>query len=534
MFVKYRIFILIMITLLVLVVIISGCGAPDTEPGATPEPAPGVRNIAVILDTEEIVVFWDPSETWSNEVIAFQNVYESLLRYDPFTDTFEPILATGYSVSEDGLSWIFELREGVKFHTGNPFNAEAVKYSIDRTKELGMGSSFIWDAVEEINVLDEYTVEFVLVYPSPLDLIASAAYAAYIFDPVATEEYGREWFYEGNAAGTGPYMVESWIPMDELVLTRFDDYWGGWAQENKFEKAVYKVIQEPSTARQMIEAGQADWITMLPFEHISALEADPNISITVTPSFQNLMGLLNTEKAPLDNVLVRRALNYAFPYDSVIENVMLGYASQGRGTIPKGLWGHSEELYQYGYDLDRAAELLAEAGYPDGGFELLLTYASGNEFQRRIGELYKAELVKLGIDLELRGMPWESQWDMAKAPNPEDRQDIFVFYWWPDAPDPISWLWGLFYTEEEIGFNLSYFYNPEYDALIDEGSMLAGADRDEAIRLYAEAQQIVIDEAVSIFIYDQENVRVMRTNFKGYKDNPVYANVVFLYDCYRE
>ena len=182
MFVKYRISILIMITLLVLVVIISGCGAPDTEPGATPEPDPGLRNIAVILDTEEIVVFWDPSETWSNEVIAFQNVYETLLRYDPFTDTFEPVLATGYSVSEDGMTWTFELREGVMFHTGNPFNAEAVKYSIDRTLELGMGAFYIWDAVEQINVLDEYTVEFVLAYPSPLDLIASAAYAAYIFD----------------------------------------------------------------------------------------------------------------------------------------------------------------------------------------------------------------------------------------------------------------------------------------------------------------------------------------------------------------
>lgn len=529
---KYYGLTLFMAVVMALAVMISGCGAPDEVPEAPPELVD--RNIAVLLDTEEIVVFWDPSETWSNEVIAFQNVYETLLRYDPFADTFEPILATDYSVSEDGLTWTFELREGVVFHTGNPFNAEAVKYSIDRTMELGMGASFIWAAVEEINVLDEFSVEFVLAYPSPIDLIASAAYAAYIFDPVVTEEKGSDWFYEGNAAGTGPYMVESWTPMDELVLTRFDDYWGGWEQEGHFEKAVLKVVQEPSTARHMLEAGEADWASLLPFELITALEADPDIMVTTTPSFQNLLGLFNTEKAPLDDAAVRQALSYAFPYDSVIEFVMMGYASQGRGPIPKGLWGHSEELYQYSHDLDRAADLLAQAGYPDGGFELLLTYASGNEIQRRIGELYKAELAGLGIDLELRGMPWESQWDMAKAPNPEARQDIFVFYWWPDAPDPISWLWSLYYTEEEIGFNLSYFSDPRYDDLIDEASVLAGIDRDQAIELYGQAQAIVIEEAASLFIYDQEYVRVMRTNFKGYRDNPVYPNVVFLYDCYRE
>ncbi len=519
----------LLLTLVFLLVAFSvvGCSSPDDD-----EDPPEAKDFAVLLRTEEIVVFWDPSDTWSNEVVAFQNIYESLLRYDPFNDEFDYVLATDYSVSEDGLSWVFELREGVQFHAGNPFNAEAVKYSIGRTIERGMGASFIWDAVSEINVLDEYTVEFVLDYPAPLDMIASAAYASYIFDPVVTEEKGHDWFLEGNAAGTGPYMPESWTPGDELVLTKFDDYWGGWDKDH-FEKAVLKVVPEPSTARQMLESGQADWAERLPFEHIEHLKALPDMEVTVSPSFQNLLGLLNTEKEPLDNQLVRQALNYAFPYDSVIEDIMMGFARQSRGPVPHGLWGHGENLYQYNTDLDKAAELLADAGYPDGGLDLLLTYASGNEIQRRIAELYKAELDKIGVNLEIRGMPWESQWDLAKAPNPEDRQDIFVFYWWPDAPDPISWLYGLFYTEEPIGFNLSYFSSSDYDALIDEGSVLAGADRDAAIEAYIKAQEIVVDEAVSLFIYDEEYVRAMRKNFKGFVDNPVYPHVVYLYDVYR-
>lgn len=509
----------------VLLFSLTGC-SPSAQDGKP-------TRITTTLNTSEIVVFWDPSDTWSNEIIAFQNIYETLLRYEPSTDTFTPILATDYSVSPDGLSWKFTLREGVKFHSGNPFNAEAVKYSIERTIDRGMGASFIWDAVEEIKVLDEYEVEFVLKYSSPLDLVASAGYGAYIFDPVVTEEKGHEWFLEANDAGTGPYMVESWTAGEELVMTRFDDYWGGWDGPH-FDKVIQKVVPESSTRRQMIESGQADWLEMLPFEHIDDLRNDPNVVITATPSFQNLIGLMNMEKPPLDNKLVRQAISYAMPYDQIVEHVMSGYARQSRGPVPYGLWGHSENLFQYSHDLDKAKDLLAEAGYPDGGFDLLLTYVAGNEFERRTAELFKAELAKLGINLELRGMPWESQWDLGKSQNPEARQDIFLFYWWPDLADPISWFRSMFYSEDEILFNLCYYRNPEYDSLVDEANAMSGTDREAAIDLYADAQEMLMDDAVGLFIFDQQYVRAMRTEFKGYKDNPAYPNVVYFYDCYRE
>jgi len=512
---------------LVLMTGLAGCGSSQ------PAGQPAAPKVATAIRHSEVVVFWDPSDTFSNEIIALQNIYETLLRYDPFEDKLIPILATEYSTSEDGLVWTFKLREGVKFHTGNPFNADAVKYSIERTIERGMGASFIWHAVDEIRVVDEYTVEFILKYPAPLDIIAAAGYGAYIFDPVVTEEKGHEWFLEGNACGTGPYMVESWERGQELVLTKFEEYWGGW-KDHHFDKVVQKVVPEASTRRHMLEAGEADYIEALPFEHIEALQANPDITISVTPSFQSLFGHLNTEKPPLDNKLVRQALSYAMPYDGIIDHVMYGYARQSRGAVPYGLWGHDESLFQYTHDLDRARQLLEEAGYPGGGFSLVLTYVSGDDFERRTAELYKAELAKLGIDLEIRGMPWESQWDLAKSPNPMDRQDIFLFYWWPDVADPISFLQGMFYSEDEIVFNLCYYKNPEYDALVDEANMLSGLDRDRASQFYAQAQEHLIEDAAALYIYDQQYVRPLRSNFKGYKDNPAYPHVVFFYDCYRE
>jgi peptide/nickel transport system substrate-binding protein len=213
---------------------------------------------------------------------------------------------------------------------------------------------------------------------------------------------------------------------------------------------------------------------------------------------------------------------------------MHGYARQSKGTVPYGLWGHSEDIFQYSYNLTKAKQLLAQAGHPNGGFSLVYTYNAGDEYERRSGELYKSELAKLGITVDLRGMPWEQQWAMATAENPADRQDIFVMYWWPDYPDPYTFLGPMFHSEQTIVFNFGYYSNPEYDKLIDDAASMAGTNRDQALAMITQAQQKLVQDAPAIFFFDQEYTRAKRTNLMGYVDNPVYAHVVFWYDCYRE
>lgn len=489
--------------------------------------------------TTDVVVFWDPSETYSNEVVVMNNVYEQLVRYDPSKDQYIPVLATSWEVSPDGLTYSFELRQGVKFHTGNEFDANAVKYSIERNMKGWdgggpKGASYIWSPVKEINVLSKYRVQFVLSYPAALLNIASAAYCAHIYDPVVTEKNGHEWFLQGNEAGTGPYMIEKYDKeLDMVTLTKFPDYWGGWAGKH-FDKVVIKSVPEWATARLQLEAGDVDIVDRLPFEDIAALEKNPDIGIVRTPAYQNMFGFFNTKKPPLDNKLVRQALSYAVPYSDIIQYVMHGSATQSRGPVPTGMWGHGDEVSQYTYDLNKAEELLTKAGYPNGGFTLLYTYNAGDEYERRTGELYKAELAKLGITLELRGMPWEQQWALATAENPADRQDIFVMYWWPDYPDPYTFLGPMFHSEETIVFNFGYYSNPDYDRLIDDGSATAGTDRDEALRMFVEAQQKLVEDAPAIFFFDQQYTRAKRANLLGYIDNPAYAHVVFWYNCYRQ
>lgn len=508
--------------------------APVATNGGSPQAiGNGKPTIAFYAFNSEPVLDWDPSVEFSNGIVVMNNVYETLLKYNPLEDKMEPVLATEYSKGDGGLTWTFKIRKGVKFHDGTDLNAEAVKFSIERTKRLGKGAAYIWDSVQKINVIDEYTVEFKLKYPAPLDLIASSGYAAFIMSPTAVKANPDDWLSKGNEAGTGPYMLQSTKMGEEVVLTAFDRYWRGWNGKH-FNKVIIKKIPETASRRQLVEKGEADVTIELPYEDIEALKNNAAVNIMASPSFQNLFFFFNTQKAPLNKKLVRQALSYAFPYDDAIKYAVGGKAKQAKGAIPYGHWGHGEDLFQYKYDLKKAKELLRQAGFPNGSLKFLLTYLSGDEAEKKASELYKAELAKINVDLEIRAMPWESQWELSKSKDPNKRQDIMVMYWWPDYASPYSWLLNLFHTEKEIMFNVGYWYNANFDKMIDAANEKSGVDRAQAEKLYVEAQKILIEEAPTIFAYDKEYVWVLNKAFKGHKNNPIYPNVVFFYNTYRE
>lgn len=506
-------------------------GAAAEEASPAEAAAPG-SNIAIYAHP---VTFpdLDPSPGFSNENVINANVYETLTFYNPpgSAETLSPKLAVSWEASEDSTEWTFKLREGVKFHDGTDFNAEAVKFSIERTQEVGLGAAFIYDSVESIEVVDDLTVKFNLNYPAPLDLILSSGYAAWMMSPTSVEGKNSDWFNAGNDAGTGPYTIESYEPGQRLVLARFDDYWGGW-EEGQFDQVVFQIVEDPTVAEQMIRAGDADFTYSLPFENYAALSEAEGVTVVTNASFQNLLALLNQRKPPLDDPKLRQALAYSFPYEAVVNNLYAGLGSQASGPIPAGMWGHNPDLESPQFDLDRAKQLLAEAGYPDGGLTLLYTHVAEDLDEQQVGELWRAELAKIGVDLQVQGLAWEAQWDMAKT-NPEAAQDIFAFYWWPTYVTPYDFLFSLFHSEDEPFFNLGYYNNPEFDQLIDQANEISGTDIEQAARMFAEAQQMLIDDAAAIFIVDLPNIHVIRDNISGYVDNPAYSHVVFWYDLRR-
>ncbi|HSH43564.1 MAG TPA: ABC transporter substrate-binding protein, partial [Arenicellales bacterium] len=191
-------------------------------------PLAGAAGTAVAANTVTYAHYgdikdWDPAIAFSLEVPMLVNVYEPLLWYNPPGDEerFTPALAESWSKSDDGKTWTFKLRRGVKFHDGTDFNAAAAKASIERTMELKQGAYYIWSAVESIETPDEHTLVINTKEPAPIDLIASSQYGAYMYSPAAAEK-GTDWFNQGNAAGTGPYHVRQWQQGQQVVLEKFD------------------------------------------------------------------------------------------------------------------------------------------------------------------------------------------------------------------------------------------------------------------------------------------------------------------------
>ena len=517
---------LVLITVLVMSLV--GCGGGSTTGGETGSPKMAFYGYYV-----DPLLNWDPSLNVSNGIHVMNNMYETLLRYNAAEGKIENVLATGYDVSDDGLTWTFYLRKGVKFHDGTDFNADAVKFSIERTIEKGQGDSYIWNEVEEINIINDYTVEFKLSSAVPLDLIASTPTSAFIYSPTAVRENGDDWFLEGTEAGSGPYMLHSFNMGSDIVLKKFEDYWGGW-KDNQIDMAVTQWVGESAVRRQMIEAGEADAVNQLPSEDIDALLKNENVNVHVDKTIKLYLACLNTQKPPLDDVNVRKALAYAFPYDDVIEYALGGYAEQTHGCVPSSLWGSSKDLFQYYTDLEKAKELLDNSRYAGEKIELLMTYSATNESQRQTAEMFKSNLAEIGIDLEIRGLNWDSQTSMSRSENVEERQHVYLQYSFLKVATPASFLQKLFRTEETVNYNLSYYSNPEYDALIEEGYKLSGTDRNRAEELFIEAQEIILEDCPAIFIADVYDVWVFSKRLKGFVPDPAHTMILRFYDAYIE
>lgn len=518
------------ILVLVTAVALLATACPGQEPESTEDDA-APRTFTYSVNSE-VMIGWDPATGYSNEVIAMHNIYETLTRYDPATEEVRPVLAESWEVSDDGLEWTFILREGVTFHTGRELTAEAAKAAIERTTELGEAAAYIFDAVEEIETPDDRTLVFRLSYPSPLDLVTSGTYSAYIYDAEAAgDDDLAEWFAEGNDAGTGPYTVEEYNSGEEieLRLVAYPDYWGGWEGAH-YDRYVFRVTPEVSTAAQLLRAREVTMVQRLSPQLWQSFEGQDGFQATIAPSWQTLLGLLNTEKEPLDDERVRLAVSLAVDYEGIMA-ALEGAGEPLSGYVPPGLWGHSDGL-ALSQSMDEARRLLDEAGYgPDGErITLELTYLQGDADEELVATIMASNLAELNIDLQTRALQWQAQWDKALSEDEGERQDILVFYWWPDYPDPVSWFFSLFRTEEEPFFNLAYYSNQRLDGMIDEASVVAATDRDTAISMYRQMQEIVLEDMPALPLYTQVYQRAMLDEVGGFVDNPAYPNVVFGYE----
>ncbi|MGQ9598544.1 MAG: ABC transporter substrate-binding protein [Anaerolineae bacterium] len=384
----------------------------------------------------------DPGRAF--EIVAgmvHKATYNTLVTWaDDSVSEIVPDLAESWTVSEDGKVFTFKLRKGVKFHSGNEMTAADVKWSWERAMGLKGNPSFLFDGVVSIDTPDDYTVVVTKEKPDPAFLAKSTFFVFAVLDSKTVMEHGgtsgpdadqtdkaEEWLNQ-NSAGTGPFILKSWVPETEVVVEKFPDYWRGPAF---FDRVIYRHIPDAATQKLTLEAGDIDIATEIKGDQVPVLQANPEIKVIEGLGTDMFFLLCNMNPELTNGIMsderVRMAIRYAIDYEGIL-SLVGGSAITPATIVPYGFmgaWGPDRALKR---DLDKAKQLLADAGYPNG-FDIEMEYPtkfarSGVDFDI-IAEKVQADLAEVGINVTLK--PGELMTVLARYRAGEEG---FSFWMW--------------------------------------------------------------------------------------------------------
>ncbi len=497
-----------------------GCAPPEPEPEPDPDEVVDVEQdlvVAIGAEPENL----DPLKMMSAPAATVaEHMVENLIYLD-VDGEMQPALAESWEAAEDGMSWYLYLREGVQFHDGTPFNAEAVKYNLDRF--LGVDDpdsaavfAFLLGEVSEVEVVDEYTVQIHLENPfAPIVSHLSHSFIG-MHSPDSLEALDEDEFAEAPV-GTGPFTFASWDRGNEIVMERNDDYWGEVPQ---LDSVTFKFVPEGSSRVIMLETGEVHAIMAVPPTDIDRLEGEPEIDVVHQTSVRVLYLGFNMEEEVFEDVRVRQALNYAVDKNAIIDTLFQGVGEPSTAPIVPAIFGY-KQVGPYEYDQDRARELLEEAGYGDG-LEVELYHPTGRYPQDdTVVEAVQAMLAEVGVDARLTTYDWGTYLDTVIVTPDEAEHDIYMLGWGTVTLDADYGLYALFHSTQwpPYGNNVSYYADDEVDALLDEARITP--ERDVREDLYHQIIEILWEDAPWIFLHDEGQVNAVRSNVEGLIHHPL-------------
>ncbi len=492
----------------------------------------GASGFPVSLDAVDV--------TDGNSLVVAGQIAERLIDFAPGGTDLIPALATSWSSNEDATVWTFNLRQGVTFHDGTPFNAEAVKFNIDRMNvadhpygNRAEGKTFVmWSdtfggpaaeggLVQSVEILDDYTVQMNLAQPVPfLPALWAASYFQF-GSPAAIMEAGVAYGSPSyGVVGTGPFKFVEWIEGERLVLERNPDYWQGLAG---VERIVFRGIAEPTARLAELQAGSIDVAVLLTSDDYATVQADPNLVAQVPSSELNIGYVaIHIDHAPLDNVLVRRALMHAVDRQAIVDAFYEGLGVVANDMLPTSLFGHGDD-WPYDYDPERAKELLAEAGYPDG-FDTELWYMPVSRpyfpAPQPIAEVIATYWADVGVNAVLMTEDWATYGADYRA----GKFPMYMIGWNADYADPDNFLLT-FFGPSAVGRS-GWADERVHELLLGARQV---ADQDQRAAMYAEVNNIIADQAMALPMAHNRSLNATRVGIEGWVPSPLGFSSVNLF-----
>ncbi len=434
------------------------------------------------------------------------NIFEGLVKSDENGNLIDAV-ASGHTISEDGLVYTFTLRDNVKFHNGSAVTAEDVKYSLERASGLLDGTPLIstLSAITAVDIIDEKTVQ-VTVGSANTELIYS--FVAAIIPAGSGEEEGAD------PVGTGPFSFVSYKPQEGIVVKKNPDYW----QEGLpyLDEVEFKIVNSAETALMELQGGTIDIYPYLTDSQAQALKAGNTHQVISSPSNVVQALFLNNAVEPLDNVKVRQAILYAIDKDEI--NLFVGGGNGsliGSAMLPT-LTDYYEDLndvYGTGADVEKAKELLAEAGYPNG-FDLVIDIPSNYEFHMQTGEVIVEQLKAVGINASINAVEWNT-W-LTDIYNGRQYTATISGVTCDQTP---GYMLNRFETTSSKNF-INYT-NAEYDEVYAKAQ--AALDLKEKAGYYRQLQELLVDDAATAFIQVPGNMTAISNRLAGYRFYPIYV-----------
>lgn len=489
--------------------VLPGCGDGSKDPGGqgnkgkTGEPVKGGEiTIGIAQDLDDSL---DPHQTvaaGTREVLF--NIFEGLVK--PNSDgEMIPAVAEKYTLSEDGTTYTFTLREGVKFHNGQTVTAEDVVYSINRCAAVPEGQEkplvAAFSAVKSVEALDEKTVA-VTIAQRDLEFIS------YMTAAIIPADYENQ---DTAPVGTGPFRFVSRTPQQDFVMERFEDYWGAPAW---LDKVTYKICENADALVMNLNGGSIDLCAHL----TSAQASQLNQNFQVLEGTMNLVQAiyLNNQAKPFDNQLVRQALCYAIDRQGIMDMVADGHGTAVGSSIYPAFTKYflPELVDKYPHDVAKAKELLAQAGYPDG-FDMTISVPNNYQPHMDTAEVVAEQLREAGINVTIQPVEWSTWLDTIY--NGRQFQATVVGV---DAANMTARAMLERFTSDHAK-NFINYNNPAYDALFQKA--INAQDEAGQTDLYKQMETMLADTAANVYIQDLCDLVAMRQDLGGLKFYPIYV-----------